>query len=404
MKAVNLKNDEKSRRDFIKKCGLSSLPFLLPPMSTQISSSNTEMRKDENQTSVNFIFDGLWLSPKEYIQQLQEINQDKSIQAGFYGNGGATQALENKFAEITGKEKAIYLPSGTMANQLAIKLLNGNNTKVIVPENSHIFRDEADAAQAVHNKRLIPVWTKFPYFNAEDIAETIKYVNNNEVFRSGLGTICIEHPIRRADGVTMPIEIIKQISEYCKANNFKLHMDGARIHIASAYTNISIAEYASHVDTIYISLYKYLNTNGGAILCGDATIIDQVAHQIKIYGGTIYQNWANTSMALHFMEGIEGRWKKVVVAAEKLLEGLNKLDTINIRPTKNGSNIYQLTLDEKIDLKKLADFLRTEYKIWIGRADEKGVIKLTVNESLLRRPIQDTIKAWEKGLEKSKKN
>ncbi|MGH1336580.1 MAG: threonine aldolase family protein, partial [Aureispira sp.] len=274
-----------NRRAFLKKCSLSTASVLLPTVGLKATLPAVLQQEAPNSSlaPVNFIYDGLSFTPQEYLEKLNEINGAKSIEPDFYGNGGVTTALEKEFAKITGKEKAIYLPTGTMANQLAIKLLNGNNTKVIVPENSHVYRDEADAAQSVHGKRLIPVGKGKPYFDAVDLKNTIEETNNNEVFRSGLGTVVIENPIRRADGTSIPLDKIKKLANYCQEHNYNMHLDGARIHLAAAFNKVSIAEYASYFDTVYISLYKYLNAAGGAILCGEAAIIDQVAHQIKIH-------------------------------------------------------------------------------------------------------------------------
>lgn len=396
---------ENNRRDFLKKCSLSTVPFLFPTIG--LNSMSFERTIDEvdtkNQAPVNFIYDGLALEPNEYLKKLQEINKSKPIEPDFYGDGGTTKLIEEEFAKITGKEKAIYLPTGTMANQLAIKLLNKNNTKVIVPENSHIYRDEADAAQSVHSKRLIPVGKGKPYFDLADLKETIAYADTNEVFKSGLGTVVIENPVRRADGAFVPIDTIKEISNYCKENNYKMHLDGARIHLASAFNNISLLQYASYFDTVYISLYKYLNATGGAILCGDAQIIDQISHQIKILGGTVFQSWNNTSIALHYLNGINERWNEVVKTSQKIISELNKLDGITITSLKNGTNIYNLTLSDEISLKKLAIYLYNEHNIWLGRANEKGIVKFTVNESLLTRDYNDILDAWKKGIEHARK-
>jgi threonine aldolase len=397
--------ENKNRRDFFKKMGLSAMPLLMPPMGINSSSflEKENIEPDKNKMPVNFIYDGLAFSPQEYLEKLGEINKMKPIEPDFYGNGGETRLLENEFAKLTGKEKAIYLPTGTMANQLALKLLNGENTKVIVPENAHIFRDEADAAQSVHNKRLVPIGIGKPYFDLKDLKEAIDYTNENEVFKSGLGTVVIENPIRRADGTSVPIEIIKEIATYCKQNGYKLHLDGARIHLASAYSNVSILEYASYFDTVYISLYKYLNAAGGAMLCGEAKVINQISHHIKIHGGTMFQTWLNTSMALHYLEGIETRWKKVVQNATALISELNKIEGISIVNVTNGTNIYNLTLAKGILLKDFANFLNHEHNIWLGRANEKGIVKFTINESLLNRDIGEIVAAWKKGIEKTKK-
>jgi len=395
--------EENNRRDFLKKCGLSTASLLLPVTGLNAMPSLELDNKISNtsKTAVNFIYDGLALSPQEYLEKLNEINKKKPIEPDFYGSGGTTKLIEEEFAKITGKEKAIFLPTGTMANQLAIKLLNENNTKVIVPENSHIFRDEADAAQSVHNKRLIPVGKGKSYFDITDLKNEIDYTNNNEVFKSGLGTVVIENPVRRADGTFVPIDVIKNISKYCKENNYKMHLDGARIHIASAFNKISLLEYASYFDTVYISLYKYLNAAGGAMLCGDAKIIDQISHQIKILGGTIYKSWNYTSMALHYLEGINERWSEVVMKSEKLITALNQLNGISITGFNNGTNIYALTLSNDISLKKLAVFLYNEHNIWLGRANDKGIVKFTVNESLLTRDNKDILDAWKKGIEQA---
>lgn len=394
-----MKKNTNSRRDFFKKSSLSTLPFLLPTIDfDSVSSAKQEQNTTPPNQAVNFAYDGLLFSPEAYLEKLKKINQSSPITPDFYGNGGITKQLEEQFAKLTGKEKAIYLPTGTMANQLAIKLLSGYNTKVIVPENSHIFRDEADAAQSVHNKRLIPIGAKKAYFDLAALNAKINYLNDNEVFRSGLETVVIENPIRRADGTVVPIETIKQISTYCKQNGYKLHLDGARIHLASAYTDIPVSEYASYFDTVYISLYKYLNAAGGAMLCGDAKLVDQVAHQIKILGGTTFQTWTNTAMAAHYLVGIEERWKQVVEQTKLLITQLNKMEGIQITALENGTNIYDLKLESKINLKQLAAYLYQEHQIILGRANQDGIVKFTVNESLLSRSVEDVVAAWKQGM------
>jgi len=395
-----MKNNNTTRRDFFKKCSLSTVPILLPSFgfNSAYSFENEQSTLNSNQAVVNFVYDGLLFSPQAYLEKLGEIDQDSSIAPDFYGNGGVTKQLEEQFAKITGKEKAIYLPTGTMANQLAIKLLNGNNTKIIVPENSHIFRDEADAAQSVHQKRLIPLGANKDYFDLADLEAKVGYLQENEVFKSGLGTIVIENPIRRANGTVVPIETIEQISTYCKQNGHKLHLDGARLHLASAYTKVSIPEYASYFDTVYISLYKYLNAGGGAMLCGDAELIDQITHQIKILGGTVFQTWMNTAMASHYLEGIEDRWSQVIERTNQLISKLNKIENVQITEIENGTNIYDLKLGTEINLKQFATLLYQEHQIILGRANKDGIVKFTVNESLLSRSIEDIVAAWEQGV------
>ncbi len=379
-----------NRRAFIKKSLIATAPMLLPyPLEY---SSKEDSRKIKSV--VNFIYDGLALGPRDYIEKLQTLNQKESIAPDFYGQGGVVEMLEQKFAEITGKEQAIYLPTGTMANQLAIKLLNNNKGKVIVPDNAHIYRDESDAAQRVHGIRLIPCGQDKPYFDQSDLDNTIQYTSNNEVFDSGLGTVVLENPVRRADGTVVPIQTIQEISAYCKERGLKRHLDGARIHLASAFSGVSVQEYSSYFDTVYISLYKYLNASGGAILCGDKEIISQVPDRIKILGGTVFQSWQNAAIALDYLNDIDKRMEGMKYSAHKLIDALNKSPYLQIEPIVNGSNVFNMRLDKGISLKLLANHLNEEHSIWLGRANEEGLVKLRFNESILLRDVDELASNW----------
>ncbi|SMG50266.1 L-threonine aldolase [Marivirga sericea] len=396
MKASISKSD---RREFLKKLGLGSLPFFIPATSF----ANSALKGNSNAANrVNFQFDGISYSPEEYLNKLLQINKQHKIEPDIYGYGGATTALEEKFAEISGKQKAIYLPTGTMANQLAIKLLNGQNTKVIVPENSHIYRDEADAAQSVHAKRLIPVVNNKPYYNRKELDSTISELQSNEVFKSGIGTVVIENPVRRAFGTAIPLDNIKEISQYCKEKGYKMHLDAARIHLAEAYHNTSIREYSAPFDTVYFSLYKYLNAAGGAILCGDAELIDQVAHQIKIHGGTIYQNWNNTAMALYSLNGIGSRFKEMAIKGKNLIKQLNKIDGIEVESTSEGTNLYKMYVSPEMNGFEFDKYLENNYAISIRPPNPKGEIRFSINESILFQTVDEIVLAFKDAAEKMK--
>lgn len=392
---------EIKRRNFLKLSGLSLLPALLPPLA---ANAHTTAVKNETPADpiISFTDDGVHYAPADYVAKLQEINQKDAIKADVYGQGGALARLTKRFAEITGKGAATYMPTGTMANQLAISVLSGENTKIFVQDTSHIYRDEADAAQSVFNKRLMPLAPGAAYFTLEDLKAGINFVNEGEVFKSGIGVVAIENPVRRCDGQQVPIEEIRKISAFCRSNGYKLHMDGARIYLAAAVSGVSIAEYASNFDTVYISLYKYLGADGGAILCGDKAVIDKMEHLIKIHGGTVYSNWSKAAMALYHLDGLEDRLKKTVVQATDLFEKLNKLPGISINPIKNGSNIFDFKLTAATDVKKFRQALYEKHKVMIRNANHDGVIKLQINETLLRADNQSLVNAFTDALATAK--
>ena len=392
-----------NRRSFLKKSSLGLLPAVLPaiPVLAAQQHETSLPPEDKKQQWVKFFFEGEWFDEQGFLEELQVANKKTPLKADRYGSGGAVEELEKKMAEITGKEKAIFMPTGTMANQLAIATLSGENTKIFVQDMSHVYRDEADAAQSVFNKRLVPLAMGKTYFTAEELKNTIDNLPNEEVFKSGIGCISIENPVRRMDERYVPLEEIKKISAYCKANNIKMHMDGARVFMAAAWSGISIKEYSSYFDTVYISLYKYLGANAGAVLCGDKAVIDKMPHLIKIHGGAMYQNWTNAAMAVHRLDGFEERLKEAIKRADKIAEGLNKIPGVKMSKLDGGSNMHLLKLPAGVNRPALRDEL-AKFFIRTPRPADNGELMISVNETLLYQEPDAIVKAFRTAIEKAK--
>lgn len=380
-----------NRRSFLKKSSLGLLPAVVPFSSVMANEFI------ENKI-IKFFGDGEMFDPGDYLNELQKAHTTTPLVRDRYGAGGVIELLEKKFCEITGKERAIFMPSGTMANQMAIAVLSGEKTKVFVQDTSHIYRDEADAAQSVYGKRLMPLAKNETYFTAEQLKNAIENLKNEEVFESGIGAVAIENPVRRTDGKTVPIDEIKKISNYCRTNNIKLHLDGARLYMASAWTGTSIKEYASYFDTVYISLYKYLGASAGAMLCGPKEVIDKMVHLIKIHGGAMYGNWTNAAMALHQLEGFETRLKNAIATSKELFIALNELPGIKIEPLPGGTNIYSITLAKNIDVQKMQTKLNQEFNIRVPMPNSNNQGTLMVNETLLYQPINYMVNAFKKSI------
>ena len=376
---------------------MATLPALV---ATPVFAARTGYQQSPRASAViKFYGDGEMFEPADYLNILQQVQTASPIARDSYGSGGVVEALEKKFAELTGKEKAIYMPSGTMANQLAIAVLSGENTKVFVQDTSHFYRDEADAAQSVFQKRLMPLAKDEPFFTAQQLQRAIETIPSEEVFKTGVGAVSIENPVRRANGKMVPVDELRTISAYCRTNNIKLHLDGARIFLASGWSGITVKEYASLFDTVYISLYKYFGAAGGAVLCGEKAVIDKMPHLIKVHGGSIYGNWANTAMALHRLEGFETRLQNTITRANEVFTALNKLPGITIKPLPGGTNIYSLELSAKANGTKMRNTLNTAYNIRIGGLNEYNQGFLSVNETLLYQDSAYIINAFKKSME-----
>ena len=381
-----------NRRNFIKATGVSALPAIIPILPS--FSANEAREPGPSKPIIRLFGDAEMLEPGDYLTKLQEAHAASAIVNDRYGAGGVVEELEKNFVQITGKEKAIFMPSGTMANEFAIAVLSDDNTKVFVQDTSHVYRDEGDAAQSVFHKRLMPLAKGETFFTVEQLQKAIEALPREEVFRSGIGAVSIENPVRRRDGRMVPLEEIKKISAYCKEKNIKLHLDGARIFIASAWSGIPVKEYASYFDTIYISLYKYLGASAGAILCGEKQIIDKMPHMMKVHGGSMYGNWTNAAMAAYRLPSIEKRFKEVVSRAGELVSALNKLSSLQIKPLEGGTNIYSLQLPKNTSGKNLQEKLNAKYNIRIAAFDEENRTLVTMNETLLHQTTDYIVDAF----------
>ena len=389
-----------NRRHFLKTSGLTLVPGLLPALPALGNDTNSRSAPDK-EPIVKFVGDGELFDGDAYWEQLQIANSKAGIKVDRYGSGGAVAELEKKFEGITGKEKAIYMPSGTMANQFAIAILSGESTKIFVQDTSHVYRDEADAAQSVFNKRLMPLAKNQTYFTADELKQAIENLDKEEVFKSGIGCVSLENPVRRTDGRFVPIEEIKKISEYCRNKNIKLHLDGARLYMASAWSGVSIKEYASYFDTVYISLYKYLGASGGAILCGDRSVIEKMPHMIKIHGGNMFGNWLNAAMASHRVEGCAERLQDAIKKSKEIFASLNQITGVKISSLDNGTNLYSVKFPPGIQSQKFRDAVVSRF-IWMPGPNANGDATITVNETLLYREPKYVIDAFKEALSKSK--
>lgn len=140
-----------NRRKFLIVTGFGLVPGLFP-VSSVLGAYTVPIKKIGTDTPlIKFWGDGEMFAPDNNIHELQKANTTQAIVNDWYSSAEALEVLEQKFSAITEKEKAIFIPSGIMANQLAIAVLSGNNSKVFLQDTSHVYRDEADAAQTKYN-------------------------------------------------------------------------------------------------------------------------------------------------------------------------------------------------------------------------------------------------------------
>lgn len=366
------------RRNFLK---LSSFGTLLPAFYTSEASAKNQLVEDKAMNlTVDFTSDGLNLSPKEYAQLLSEVVEKNNLEVDYYSQNGCIEKLETKFAQILGKEAAIFMPTGTLANHLAIRTLAGKNNRVIVQNESHVYNDTGDCVQTLSNLNLIPLGNDKATFSVDEVNEIIKRTAGGRV-ASKIGLISIESPVRRKTGEMFDYQQMKLIADLAKKNDIKMHLDGARLFLASAYTDVAPAEYAALFDTVYISLYKYFNAASGAILAGTKEVIAPMYHARRMFGSGLHQAWPFAAIALHYFDGFLERYTKAVKISEELIGKLKTHPRFEIERITNGTNISKLTV-KGISAITFAENLKKNGVI--ARPNGTNTLNLLVNETLNR--------------------
>jgi len=330
------------RRKFIETGGLLAASAQL----YAFRGSDTIAKASDNLIQMDFINDGIGLSPKEYTNLLMKLADEGKVKADYYSNGGIVEELENKFATLLGKESAVFMPTGTLANHIAVRRLAGNNRRIIVQEQSHIYNDCGDCAQTLSGLNLISTGDNAVDFSLNDV---IKIANQTKTGRveTRIGVISIETPVRRKQDRIFTYEKIKPISEYAKSNGIKMHLDGARLFVQSAHTNIEPAKYGELFDTVYTSMYKCFNSPSGAILAGTKQFTESLFHERRMFGGGLHAVWPFAAVSLYYADSFITDYKTAWLNAQKFFSILKKEERFIVSEFENGTHVVRLDIKGK---------------------------------------------------------
>jgi threonine aldolase len=346
--------------------------------------------------AVHFLSDGLMLSSAQYAELLAKLARDGRAGADSYLGGGAVAALEARFARLLGKEQALFVPTGTLANHLAIRCQAGRKSRVLVQAESHVYRDCLDCIQTLSHLNLVPLAADRATIPLTEVEEAHRRAAARP-FPLQVGVISLECPVRRKYGEVFDLKEMQRIAAFARKHDIKMHLDGARLWIASAYTGVKPAEYASLFDTVYVSLYKYFNAGTGAVLAGPRKVIEQVSHFRKVFGGGLYQGWPYAAVALHYLDGFTERFQKAVTAARALFARLQKHPRFRVEQIPNGTNVVRLHVKDTDAVKYQRALQSRGVSVSTPGQSGSGFV-LIVNESMNRRPVEELAKVFTEAL------
>jgi len=273
-----------------------------------------------------------------------EFMMDSNVGDDVYGEDPTVNQLQNKVASIFGKDVGMFFPSGTMANQTAIKLHTNPGEQIICDKYSHIYNYEGGGASFNSGVSFNLINGKRGMFNAKQAADSI---NPKDFYHSPLSSlIAVENTTNKGGGACWNINELKQIKKIAKLNNLGMHLDGARIWNALIANGDNPLEIGKIFDTISVCLSKGLGCPIGSVLIGDKNIMNNALRIRKILGGGMRQAGYLANAGLYALDNNIERLSEDHKKAKEIGEVLKKSKFVkSVEKIETNIVIFQLQGD-----------------------------------------------------------
>ncbi|MFD1039114.1 low-specificity L-threonine aldolase [Virgibacillus byunsanensis] len=220
-------------------------------------------------------------------EKMRKAMYDAEVGDDVYEEDPTVNKLEERAAEMLGKEKALFVTSGTQGNQIAALVQCKPSDEVILESNAHIFLYEGAAISAFAGVQTRVIQGERGVMKPEDVEAAIR---EDDIHFPETGLICLENTHNKAGGAVIPLENMKEIYHIAQKHHVPVHLDGARLFNASVATGIPVKKYAEYVDTVQFCLSKGLGAPVGSIIAGSAEFIARARKWRKRLGGGLRQS------------------------------------------------------------------------------------------------------------------
>ena len=244
-----------------------------------------------------------------------------------FGEDPTVNKFQLRISEMFGKEAALFVPSGTMGNEICIKVHTEPGDEIIVDEDSHIFVYETAAPSLLSGVQMKTISSNKGVITVEQLKKALR---PKAYYLPRTKLICIENTHGRSGGSIFPLDGIKKIRVLAKNENIKVHLDGARLWNACVATGIQPREYAQYFDSISVCFSKGLGAPVGSIIIGDMEFIENARRYRKIFGGGMRQAGILAAAALYALEHNIERLNEDHQKARYFTSQLSKLKQLSL--------------------------------------------------------------------------
>lgn len=314
--------------------------------------------------------------------KMREAMATAEVGDDVYQDDYTTIELENYAAKLTGKQAALFVPSGTFGNQLALFTHCKRGDEVILGENSHIVAHEAGASAVIAGVQLRTISDDFSGLRADDVGPRIRI--GHDIHCPETSLICLENAL--ANGRVVSLEQMQEVYLLAKQHNIPVHLDGARIFNAATYLNVSASDIAQYCDSLMFCLSKGLCAPFGSILAGSKDFIDNARKKRKLMGGGLRQTGILAAAGIIALEDMPQQLIEDHKNAIALGHKLSTINGIDINLADIHINMVFFSIDDSVlngrDI--AAELFKFGIKV---NGPENGQMRLVTNHWITREDI-----------------
>ena len=306
------------------------------------------------------------------------------------GEDPTVNRLQDSVAELLGKARALFLPSGTMCNEIAYRVWARPGDEVILDRSAHALHFETGGPAALSGLMMRPLAGERGVFDAAMVTAAVRARNDRHAPRSAL--VSIEQTSNLGGGRIWPLEGVQAVAAAARTHGLPVHMDGARLLNAVVASNNTAAEFAAPCDSVWIDLSKGLGCPVGAVLAGGEDFIEEAFRCKHQFGGAMRQAGIIAAAGVYALEHNVERLAEDHANAKRLAEGLADIAGISNAPEEVETNMVYFAVDPaRMSAPELAERLLAAYGVRVGPMDEKtlrAVTHLDVTASGIATAIQ----------------
>jgi threonine aldolase len=261
-----------------------------------------------------------------------------------FGEDPTVNALETLAATLTGKAAAVFIPTGTMANVLAVMSQTQKGDEVFVEAESHIYNMEAGSLSALAGTIPRPLVTERGCFTAQQLEATLRPPDPHF---APTRLVCLENTHNRHGGTVATLDQMEEVASAAHRHGLRVHLDGARVFNAAVALGIPVARLAASADSVAFCLSKGLSAPVGSLLCGETGFVARARHFRKMLGGGMRQAGVIAAAGIVALEQMVDRLADDHRTARALADALAGLPGLHIDVSRVQTNMVRIDLEDR---------------------------------------------------------